>query len=135
MRPWVERHFGITREFCLGLERAVRNIGRRGNEMPVVMEQSETKSIVRLDETVSIESAAELKECLLEVLNVRKDIEISLAQVKNLDITAMQLLWAAEHAAKALGIGFRFLGPLAEEVSLSLSDAGFEPLVVSSEIV
>jgi hypothetical protein len=81
---------------------------------------------------IDISCAAELKTTLLEALKPGKAMRLRLDPKADLDVTATQLLWAAERAAKASGITFTLAGQVPERVSATLKAAGFEgfPLAV-----
>lgn len=93
--------------------------------MPVHLEMSETQSLIGLEGAVDIASAAELKKLLLEALGSGRDVCVSLADATDLDVTAVQLLWAAEREAGRSGVDFAFSGATPEQVSVALGNAGF----------
>ncbi len=68
--------------------------------MSVRFDRSEVPGMIRLDGEIDIGCAAELKSVLEEALAVKGDVSdparISLAQVTAMDVTAVQLLWAAQ---------------------------------------
>jgi len=43
-----------------------------------------------------------------------------------MDVTALQLLWAAEREARALARRFTVARPIPEEVAITVKNAGFE---------
>ena len=94
--------------------------------MPMSCDESEVLSLLRLQGDVTISSAAELKNLLLAALARGRDIHIDLSCVTEFDVTALQLLWAAERNAKGAGVGFSFAGPCPQDVALALAAAGFE---------
>jgi anti-anti-sigma factor len=94
--------------------------------MPVFFDQGEVLSCVRLQGDVNICSAAEFKQILLRALARGKDILVDLSSVTELDVSALQLLWAAEREAKGAGVGFSFAGQCQQDVAFALAAAGFE---------
>jgi len=58
---------------------------------------------------------------------------VDLEHTTELDVTALQLLWAAERKARASGMGFSLLGRVREEISVALSDAGFETFPIPAD--
>jgi anti-anti-sigma factor len=82
-------------------------------------------SVVVLEGTIDISSAGELKAILLKALGTGKEVCISLDAVEYLDVTAVQLLWAAEQHARRSGAVLRFSGHLSDVVSTTLVNAGF----------
>jgi anti-anti-sigma regulatory factor len=99
--------------------------------VPVILEDSEALSVIRLDGSVGIASAAELKKLLLQTLESGKEVRVSLERATDLDVTAVQLLWAAGCEAKRSGVRFTFLETVPEDISIALGDAGFEKFSVS----
>lgn len=79
--------------------------------------------------TIDISCAAELKACMLDALETGQEICVSLAGVTELDVTAVQLLWALEQAAKQRELGFSITEP-PEPVCRLLEEAGLESLSV-----
>ncbi len=79
-----------------------------------------------LEGAMDIASAAELKERLVEVLNAGLEVRVSLAGATALDVTAVELLWAAAREAKQSGLGFLLAEPIPEEISGALVAAGLQ---------
>ena len=94
--------------------------------MPMSCDESEGLSLLRFRGDVSISSAAELKNLLRAALARGKDVQVDLSGVTEVDVTALQLLWAAEREAEAAGVGFSFAGQCPQDVALALAAAGFE---------
>jgi anti-anti-sigma regulatory factor len=113
--------------------------------MPVILKQSEALNQIRLEGVVDIASAAELKELLVNVFKagkseagdsetdkpvadkseLSKEVRISVEAVTDLDVTAVQLLWAAEREARGSGVVFKLADAVPESVSAALGEAGF----------
>jgi len=85
-----------------------------------------------LEGAVDISVAAELKQSLLEALGAGKDLHISLAAVTELDVTAVQLLWAAAREAKAQGVAFVLDEPASPALARTLADSGFAELALAA---
>jgi anti-anti-sigma factor len=94
--------------------------------VPVTFDRSEAPGVIRLEGDIDIASAAQLKEVLLEALALRGEAQISLETATGIDITAVQLLWAAEREAKASGVVLALKGPVPETLRATLHEAGFE---------
>ena len=94
--------------------------------MSITLDESKSKATIGLEGAVDISCAAELKTLLLRALNSGKKVRISLDKAADLDVTAVELLWAAQREASKVGIGFSFSGPAPVEVSAALSDAGLQ---------
>ena len=101
--------------------------------MPVTLERSEELSIIRFDGTVDIACAAELKSLLIQALASGKPVEVSLESATNLDVTALQLLWAAGREATASRIEFSLLNPVPAALTSALLHAGFEDLATTAD--
>jgi anti-anti-sigma factor len=93
--------------------------------MGLSLEESDAGTAVTLDGAIDISCAAELKAMLLQALGSGTEVSLSLSGATYLDVTAVQLLWAAEQQALRAGAGFRFAGQPAEAVAQALADAGF----------
>jgi ABC-type transporter Mla MlaB component len=96
------------------------------------MEQSEGQCLIRLDGEVGIVCAGELKIVLLQALACAKDVLVDLQQATELDVTAMQLLWAAEREASKSGRRFYLAGQAPKELIAAVMEAGFERVPVPS---
>jgi hypothetical protein len=58
-------------------------------------------------------------------------VRISVKEATYLDVTAVQLLWAAAAQARLCGIGFEVAGEVPEPVEAALAAAGLQPFLVS----
>lgn len=94
--------------------------------MPLTLKRSENLNTICLEGDIDIGCAAELKSLLVQALGSGREVQVSVATATNLDITAVQLLWAARRVAKALGARFAITGPLSESLTAALLQAGFE---------
>ncbi len=100
--------------------------------MPVNLEQDESSSLVRLEGDIGIECAAELKELLIRGLRTGRSMRVSLESARELDVTAIQLLWAASREARAAGAVFAFEGPATAAVNDVLARYGLGELPASA---
>jgi anti-anti-sigma factor len=98
-----------------------------------VLEQGETGSLIRLEGTVDIASAADLKALMVEALAAGREVAVSLEAASYLDVTAVQLLWAADREARSQGLQFALRGPCPAALRLSLAQAGLADLPLLSE--
>jgi anti-anti-sigma regulatory factor len=94
--------------------------------LPIMLEQCEESNVIRLEGVIDIALAAELKTALLESFKSPKPLRVALNEDADLDVTAIQLLWAAEREAKALNVGFTLDGCVPDAVSTILKESGFE---------
>ena len=93
--------------------------------MGIDLEEADAGKLVVLGGTIDVSCAGELKTVLLQALNSGTGLHISIAHVKYLDVTAVQLLWAAGQQAARSGVEFRISGPVPDSVSAALVEAGF----------
>lgn len=94
--------------------------------MPVTVQQNESRWVIRLEGQVNIASAAELKTLLLDWLAAGKDLELDLDTAEDIDITVLQLLWAAGREASRVGLGFA--GHASTQTLLAMQNAGFDQM-------
>ncbi len=99
--------------------------------MGITVEQRDESNVICLEGMIDIASAAELKTTLLDALKSGKRLNISLEKCADMDVTAIQLLWAAEREARVSGMDFAFAGRVPQTVSSALQDAGFEAFQVT----
>ncbi len=98
--------------------------------MPVTLEQKDALASIRLEGAIDVGCAAELKEFLIQKLKSGSAVYVALESATLLDITAVQLLWAAAREAKRVGVGFEFKGQAPEAVRCALAEAGIEDFPV-----
>jgi anti-anti-sigma factor len=96
------------------------------SSMPVTLDQGEAQCVIRLDGEINIGSAAELKKLLLQALATGRELRVDLEHATELDVTALQLLWAAEREARGSSRGFTLAGRVPEEIWAAVVDAGLE---------
>jgi anti-anti-sigma regulatory factor len=96
------------------------------SSMPVTLAQGEAQCVIRLDGEINIGSAAELKKLLLQALASGRELRVDLEHATELDVTALQLLWAAEREARGSSRGFTLAGRVPEEIWAAVVDAGLE---------
>jgi len=99
----------------------------------ITLEQTESLSVIHLEGAIDIASAAELKALLLKALGGPGEVRVSLEkldQATGLDVTAVELLWAAGREAKKSGAAYSLVGQAPAEVSAALADAGLDLMQV-----
>ena len=89
--------------------------------------------MIRLDGEINIGSAAELKKLLLQALASGRELRVDLEHATELDVTALQLLWAVEREARASSRGFTLAGRVPAEISIAVVVAGFETFPVGMD--
>jgi len=97
--------------------------------VPITIKQDEARTAMALEGVVDISVATELKQSLLEALGSGKELHVSLAAVTELDVTAVQLLWAAAREASAQGVAFVLDEPPPPAAARSLANSGLEELL------
>ncbi len=100
--------------------------------MAVAMDESEGQCVIRLDGEVGIACAQELKKVMLQALASGKELQVDLRCATELDVTAIQLLWAAEREARKFGRRFVLAGEAPAEIVAAVTEAGFEAFPVPS---
>lgn len=105
--------------------------------LPVTFDRTVQPTVIRLEGEIDIAVAAALKTFLLEALASEKETRISMEAATGMDVTAVQLLWAAERQAAASATVLTIDGPIPEALSRAVRDAGFErfPFVDAPEAV
>ena len=94
--------------------------------MPIVFDQSDALCLIRLEGEVDIAGAAEVKKLLLQALASEKEVRVELERTTGVDVTALQLLYAAEREAERSGVTVTVVGHVPEAISVAVRDAGFE---------
>lgn len=93
--------------------------------MAVTFDRSTEPGVIRLEGEVDIAAAAELKQVLLEALASGPGARISVEKATRIDITVVQLLWAAEREAPGSGAVLALEGPVPETLRATVREAGF----------
>lgn len=92
--------------------------------MSIALSQDGGGCRMELAGALDISCAADLKALLVQALETGQEISISLAETTELDVTAVQLFWAAARDAEQRRIGFAVTRP--PELCRKLVDAGLE---------
>lgn len=100
--------------------------------MPVTLEQKDAQSFIHLEGVIDIGCAADLKELLIEKLKSGSAAYVSLESATGLDVTAVQLLWAAAREARRVGVEFGFKGQTPEAIRRALAEAGIAEFPVTA---
>jgi anti-anti-sigma factor len=94
------------------------------HDVPVTLEQTDALTFIHLEGAIGIECAAELKELLVQRLNSGSAVRVSLEEATVLDVTAIQLLWAASREANRAGVEFALEGQAPEMLRAAFAMAG-----------
>jgi ABC-type transporter Mla MlaB component len=97
------------------------------------LHESDATYALRLDGEVGIERAVELKECLMRGLASGLALLVNVEDVTGVDVTTLQLLWAAQREASVAKTGFALDGRIAANVIAALNEAGFENFLMEAK--
>lgn len=92
--------------------------------MAITVDRLEKHWLIRLEGEFGVTSAPELKTLLLEWVASGRDLQMDLERAEEIDITLMQLLWAAGREAARAGAGM--VSRVSEAAAMAARDAGFE---------
>jgi len=92
--------------------------------MPLSLDQSNSPSRICLEGEINIRCAAELKGLLLQALSHEGALHVDLSAATEVDITTLQLLWAAQREARTTGKDFLLMGPISEIVAAAMNRSG-----------
>ena len=98
--------------------------------MGVTLKQEESLNLFCLEGAVDIGCAAEFKGLLAQALGSGCAVRVSLQSATDLDVTAVQLLWAAGRKAKGSGVAYSIADAPPELVLAALSEAGLQQFIV-----
>jgi anti-anti-sigma regulatory factor len=82
-----------------------------------------------LEDFVDISHAAELKRTLMQALRSTVPLCIQVSGATAIDVTIVQLLWAAVRYASAAGTKLTFEGGWSEDIERSFSQSGLVPML------
>ena len=94
--------------------------------MPVTVKLTKTRSTVSLEGAIDIAASSELKKVLVEALSKGKRVSVGLGRATELDVTAVQLLWAASREARRSGVEFALDGQELPEIRSALLESGLD---------
>jgi ABC-type transporter Mla MlaB component len=100
----------------------------------VTFDRSAVPGTIRLEGEVDIAGAAELKRVLLEALGSAQETRVAVERATCVDVTAAQLLWAAQREAQAAGMVLTLEGTVPEKLRAGLRDAGFERFPIADPL-
>jgi anti-anti-sigma factor len=92
----------------------------------ITLKQSKKSTVIRLEGAIDIAAAAEFKKLLLQACGSGKDVRVALDDATDLDVTAVELIWAARRSAEGAGVAFTLSGAVLESVLLALGSAGLQ---------
>jgi anti-anti-sigma factor len=98
----------------------------------MAIQNGETRCLLELEGDVDISSSAELKDVMMAAIASRKELAIDLHLATDLDLTAVQLLWAARREAKDNGTVFALV-KVPAIFSRVLQDMGMENFAAAAD--
>jgi hypothetical protein len=93
--------------------------------VPVTVQEGENTSLICFEGGVNISSSAEVKSILINALTSKRKMRLTLESATELDVTALQLLYAAEQDAARSGNRLTLEGSVPVEITAAMTDAGF----------
>lgn len=102
-----------------------------GRILSITFDDSATRCVLRLEGEIDVTCSAELKRVLIEAISSGKEVQLDLAQASDLDVTAVQLLWAARREAEKAGASFAIAGDVPGNIGRAVCEAGFENFPVA----
>lgn len=94
--------------------------------MPVICDEDQERFSIGLEAEVDIRCAAELKATLMDAIASRKEVQLDFERATDLDVTAVQLLWAAARAVEQTGVRFAFAGESRETLTRAAREMGLD---------
>ncbi len=92
--------------------------------MPLTVEQDQSAWLIRVEGEFTVTSASELKKMLIEGLASAKHLQVDLTQAEEIDVSLLQLLWAAARdASRQSGA---LVSGVSEAAAAAARDAGFD---------
>jgi anti-anti-sigma factor len=92
--------------------------------LPVILERQQDHALIRLEGECHVTSAAELRTLLLAGMASGETLRLDLRDVASIDISTLQLLWAAGRQAERTGVRVELQIP--ETAAYTARQAGFE---------
>ena len=81
---------------------------------------------------MDVADSAELKRVLVEAVASRKELHVEIEKVTDLDVTAVQLLWATRREAEKAGT-LCLYSRVPERITVALKESGFEDFTGSTD--
>lgn len=103
--------------------------------MTTTFHQQDGRAVLQLLGDIDIAGSIELKTMLTQAFSTGKDVGLDFSAAETLDITAIQLLWAAARQAEKTGTPLTVVGPLPQGILSVMRSAGFEHFPVAMETV
>ena len=99
--------------------------------MSITLVQREPNRLIRLQGRLTVAASAELKSQLLDGIASGKDLEVDMENADEIDLSILQLLWAASRDATERGVAM--VSHPSEAATLAARDAGFDRIPGAEE--
>jgi anti-anti-sigma regulatory factor len=96
----------------------------RGRTLSITAAQIENKWLIRIDGEAAISCSNELKQALLDAVLSGTEVQLDLATVTEIDMTAIQLILATARECKKAGQDFSFSAAAPSNVREAFLEAG-----------
>ena len=117
-----------TIEAALIESQQVEHLSSAQRAVEVSASRSGKTSVLNLAGKIDIRCAGELKDAFLNALQGGNQIQVKIDGASDLDVTALQLLWAGRMAAGRSGADFAVSGEPAESIRRQVAELGMEEL-------
>lgn len=94
--------------------------------MSITLENNEGACIIRFAGEIDVSCSSELKRMLMETITSLKDLRLDLERASDLDITTLQLIWAAARELEKAGKALTLHDRVPEAIVGAIREAGFE---------
>jgi anti-anti-sigma regulatory factor len=100
------------------------------------MKAGEGPTVINLNSSLTIDKAAALKDELSAALSKGENLLLNLSEVEELDLSCLQVIYAAHAQAKTSGCSLHFSGQAPESVVSRLVACGFlrGPTLLSGDL-
>jgi ABC-type transporter Mla MlaB component len=105
----------------------------KASQRLTTFEEQEARAVLHLSGDINVAGSAELKQHFVQAFSTGKGVQVDFSAATNLDIAAMQLLWAAARHAEKTNIALTAASTVPEELKNGVRDAGFEQFLVAIE--
>jgi anti-anti-sigma regulatory factor len=99
--------------------------------LPVNHKEGEHACVLQFQGEMDASHSGELKGYFLEAISHGKDLRVDLTAATDLDVTTLQLFWAAMREAEKTGRTIKVEGKVPAGVLAGICDAGFGPPLAS----
>jgi anti-anti-sigma regulatory factor len=100
--------------------------------MQLCLDQAEAACSLLVNGSANIEIAEELKDLLIQAVATEKDLRVDMRGLTSLDVTIVQLLWAAQQKFTSLGRTCTIAG-VPEPVLSVMCEAGLGSLFAGQQ--